>query len=517
MYIIVKTKIMNKVRVRFAPSPTGPLHIGGVRTALYNYLFAKKTGGDFLLRIEDTDQKRYTKGAEDYIIETLKWFGISPDEGPQTGGKFGPYRQSERKEKYAKYAEQLVSEGKAYYAFDTPEDLEKMREEYLEKGVHSVKYNFSTRGEMNNSLNISADELAAKKKAGVPMTIRLKLMKDEVVRFEDIVRGDVKFSTNELDDKIILKTDGMPTYHLANIIDDHLMEISHVIRGEEWLSSTAHHVLMYKFFDWEAPKFAHLPLILKPRGKGKLSKRDGAKFGMPVFPLSWDGGTEDSQYPGFREEGFLPEAVINFLSLLGWNPGNDEELFGIDRMTELFSLDKIVKSGARFDFEKAKWFNQHYIIHTDNEILVELVKPLLEENGVDVDKAYMTQFVKLMKERVVNLKEFYKDGKFFFEAPTVYEEKMIRKRFKLENVPGFKAIVDILKNIKNFEAKEIETKIKNYITDNELNFGEIFPILRLGLTGTMKGPDVFETIALLGRQESAERLEVGIERFRSMV
>jgi len=508
---------MSKVRVRFAPSPTGPLHIGGVRTALYNYLFAKKMGGDFLLRIEDTDQKRYIKGAEDYILETLNWFGITPDEGPSIGGDFGPYRQSERKAMYAKYAEQLVEEGKAYYAFDTAEDLEKMKADYMEKGVHSVKYNHATRGDMNNSLSLSAEALQAKKGANEPMTIRLNVPADEIIKFNDEVRGDVKFSSNELDDKIILKTDGMPTYHLANIIDDHLMEISHVIRGEEWLSSTAHHVLMYRFFDWEAPSFAHLPLILKPRGKGKLSKRDGAKFGMPVFPLKWDGGTEEDQFPGFREEGFLPEAVLNFLSLLGWNPGNDEELFDLERMTELFSLEKIVKSGARFDFDKAKWFNQHYIIHTANETLAELLSPLLKAEGVEADMEYITTFCGLMKERVITMNDFYTDGKFFFEAPTEYEEKMIRKRYKLENESAFLAMKGLIANLGDFTAPNLESAVKTYVTDNELKFGEIFPILRLAISGTMKGPDLFETMALLGKETSVARLEVGLAKFKEMV
>lgn len=508
---------MNKIRVRFAPSPTGPLHIGGVRTALYNYLFAKKNKGDFLLRIEDTDQKRYTKGAEDYIKETLNWFGITPDEGPQLGGNYGPYRQSERKDIYTKYAKQLVNEGKAYYAFDTTEDLEKMRSEYMEKGIHSVKYNYATRNEMNNSLNISLETLNQMQSEGIPMTIRLMVPQDTIIAFEDEVRGKVQFNSNELDDKIILKADGMPTYHLANIIDDHLMKISHVIRGEEWLSSTAHHVLMYQFFDWETPKFAHLPLILKPKGKGKLSKRDGAKFGIPVFPLNWDGGSVDEQFPGFREAGFLPNAMINFLSLLGWNPGNDEEIFDLDKLVSIFSLEKIVKSGARFDFEKAKWFNQHYIINTSNETLAKLVKPIIESKGIKSDIEFITSFCGLMKERVTSINEFYELGSFFFIEPDVYEEKIIRKRYKIENETNFNSIITNVSELEDFNASSLEHTIKTYVTNNEMKFGEVFPILRIAISGTTKGPDLFEMMSLLGKEKSIQRLKKGISSFNEII
>lgn len=499
---------MEKVRVRFAPSPTGPLHIGGVRTALYNYLFAKQHGGDFILRIEDTDQTRYVEGAEDYILEALDWFGLELDEGPQQGGSVGPYRQSERKDMYRTYAEELVQKGHAYYAFDSSEDLAEMRKRYEAEGMHSPKYDRTTRTSMKNSFTLSQDEVNSLKESCPHIVIRLDIPIDETVSFTDIVRGDVSFDSNELDDKVILKADGMPTYHLANIVDDHLMEISHVIRGEEWLSSTAHHVLMYRFFGWNAPAFAHLPLILKPSGKGKLSKRDGAKFGFPVFPLQWDAGEE--VYAGFREDGYLPEAVINFLSLLGWSPGDDQELFSKAELIEKFSLEKIVKSGARFDIDKSRWFNQQYLIQASDEDLAQRLLPLTKAKGLDICEEYLVNVARLMKERVHLIPEIIDQGHFLLNKPLDYDAKNARKKYKPENHAHFLAIHQRLNEIDTWDATTTQEAVKSYITDNELSFGAIMPILRIALCGTMKGPDLFETMALLGKEEVLERLPEGL-------
>lgn len=501
-----------KVRVRFAPSPTGPLHIGGVRTALYNYLFAKKEGGTFILRIEDTDQNRYVEGAEDYIKESLEWLGLVPEEGPGYGGDHGPYRQSERKDLYAQYAHQLVENGNAYYAFDTPEDLKTMRTEQEALGHHSPKYDSRTRSLMRNSLTLTKEETQLLLEKNENVIIRLKIPTDEEVSFEDLVRDKVSFQSNELDDKVILKNDGMPTYHLANIVDDHLMEITHVIRGEEWLSSTAHHVLMYRFFGWEAPKFTHLPLILKPSGKGKLSKRDGAKFGFPVFPLEWNGGEE--VYSGFREDGFDPKALLNFLVLLGWNPGNDEEIMNVDRMTELFSLKKIVKSGARFDVDKAHWFNQQYLQNQSTENLLPKVQEVLKNNGVEKDNGFVLAFIELMKERVTKMGDFYSEGAFFFKAPESYDEKQIKKRYTPELDGQFDKIKDL---ISNSNPKNLADTVKQYLNDNELKMGTYLPLLRIMICGGMKGPDLFETINLLGKEESMTRIDTALNAFKAVV
>lgn len=504
---------MSNVRVRFAPSPTGPLHIGGVRTALYNYLFAKKHNGTFILRIEDTDQTRYVEGAEQYIIDSLNWFGLTPEEGPGFGGDHGPYRQSERKAMYGKYALQLVEQGDAYYCFDTSEELEQMRVDMAAKGVHSAKYNYTTRGDMKNSLTLSESESKALIEKGENVTIRLKIPQDQTIHIKDEVRGDVSFESNELDDKIILKGDGMPTYHLANIIDDHLMEITHVIRGEEWLSSTAHHVLMYQFFDWTPPSFSHLPLILKPTGKGKLSKRDGAKFGFPVFPLEWFDKDEQATYAGFKEDGYLPEAVINFISLLGWNPGNDEEMFSMEELIKIFDPERIVKSGARFDVEKSRWFNQQYIIAKSNTELADMLMPLAEAKGLKVTKDFMIKFAELMKERAILMPDFLEAGGFFFEMPSEIDEKMARKKYKLENRPHFDAIVEAMEGMGQWTSSSLESTIKSYIETNELGFGAIMPILRLGACGTMKGPDLFETMELIGQEEVIKRMKSSLEVF----
>ena len=502
---------MSNTRVRFAPSPTGPLHIGGVRTALYNYLLAKKLGGTFILRIEDTDQNRYVPGAEDYIKEALDWFGINPDEGPGYGGEYGPYRQSERKDIYAQYVQQLVDKGHAYYAFDTEEELTKAREEEKEKGNHSFKYNWEIRGKMRNSTSLPEEETKKLLDEGDNITVRLKIPQNETISFKDIVRGEVSFESNELDDKVIMKGDGMPTYHLANIVDDHLMEISHVIRGEEWLSSTAHHALMYKFLGWSAPQFAHLPLILNPSGGGKLSKRHGAKFGFPVFPLEWNGGEEVFQ--GFREDGFDSAAVVNFLSLLGWNPGNDEEVFSLEEMTKLFSLEKIVKSGAKFDFDKAKWFNQQYIINKDaKDILAILRASSIAKKIENNDDEFMLKLISMMKERVTVYPDFINSGQYLFDLPAEYDLKTLNKKYKPENQTHFDNILALIQSDEKFTAESLSNAIKSYITDNELSFGAIFPILRIVLSGTMKGPDLFAMMELIGKEDVLVRWKEGFDK-----
>jgi len=499
------------VRVRFAPSPTGPLHIGGVRTALYNYLFARKMGGKFLLRLEDTDQTRFVAGAEQYIIDSLLWLGISPDEGVSFGGDLGPYKQSDRREIYKKYADQLLAEGKAYYAFDTSEELEAKRAEDA-----TFKYDSKSRLALNNSLTLSKEEVEIRIKDGDNVALRLLIPSGQSITFYDTIRGEVSFSTDELDDKVIMKGDGLPTYHFANIVDDHLMEITHVIRGEEWLSSTAHHVLMYSYFGWQPPVFAHLPLILKPTGKGKLSKRDGAKFGFPVFPLSWNSDTEDDSFIGFREDGYLPEAVINFLALLGWSPGNDQEVFSLEELVEAFSIDKIVKHGARFDIDKALWFNQKYIINTSNEELARIVRPHLDATGLDVTDAYLAAVCGQMKPRVHKLTEIIRDGQFFFIAPTDFDKETIGKKYKAESSNHFLAVAEKISLIGDATAALIEASIKEYVSDHQLKMGEIFPILRIALSGSVQGPDLMETIAILGTKESANRIIKGVEVFNNL-
>lgn len=506
---------MSNIRVRFAPSPTGPLNIGGIRTALYDYLLAKKDGGTFILRIEDTDQNRFVEGAEDYVINALHWLGIPPDEGPRAGGDYGPYRQSERKEIYHKYVQQLIDSGHAYYAFDTHEELEEMRTRMERQGIQRAKYGASLRMEMRNSLSLPKEEVQALLDDNTSYTVRLKVIPGEVVSFEDEIRDKVSFSTDELDDKILMKTDGMPTYHMANIVDDYLMKISHVIRGEEWLSSTPHHILLYRYLGLEdhIPKFAHLPLLLKPVGKGKLSKRDGAKFGFPVFPMDWN-NPDGEVYDGFKEAGFLPEAIINFLAFLGWNPGTEQEMFSKQGLADAFSLSQVSKGGARFDFDKAKWFNQQYIINMDDQQLAELIADDVQKKGYKVDKDYLVAFCGLMKERVVTLNEFLETASFFFEKPGSYDEKTVRKKFKAENEEHFQNITNEIKSLETYSSENLEQLVKGYIQNNELGFGPILPILRVAVSGTMKGPDLFKTMELIGRDEVVERLTSGIEKFK---
>lgn len=497
-----------KVRVRFAPSPTGPLHIGGVRTALFNYLFAKKHKGDFILRIEDTDQTRYVQGAEQYIIDSLNWCNIPYDEGPGKDGGYGPYRQSDRKELYKKYADILIDKGHAYYAFDTSENLDFHRKDHEEKGKTFI-YNYHNRLKLSNSLSLSTEETNAKLKAGEEFVIRFKTPQDTELHLNDIIRGDIKIDTNTLDDKVLFKSDGMPTYHLANIVDDHLMEITHVIRGEEWLPSLALHQQLYDAFGWEAPKFAHLPLIMKPVGKGKLSKRDGEKMGFPVFPLTWNDSI------GYREEGYFPEAVTNFLALLGWNPGTEQEIFTLEELISAFSLERVNKSGARFDPDKTKWYNQHYMQTHDNTDLANAFMLNLKNKELDLPKDknngdYIKQVVSLIKERATFVKDFWELGSYFFLAPSEYDEKAVKKQWKEDTVAIMTQLLSLLEGTEDFGSENLETQVKQWISENELSFGKVMPPLRLVIVGEMKGPHIFDIMALIGKTDSINRIKTAI-------
>ena len=497
-----------KVRVRFAPSPTGPLHIGGVRTALFNYLFAKQHNGDFLLRIEDTDQNRYVEGAEQYIIEALEWCGIPYDEGPRKNGGFGPYRQSERKQLYKQYADELINRGKAYYAFDTTEKLDDHRKEHEAKGKTFI-YNWHNRLKLTNSLSLSAKETQAKIDAGEEYVIRFLTPQDQKLHLKDIIRGDMEIDTNILDDKVLYKSDGMPTYHLANIVDDHLMQISHVIRGEEWLPSLSLHQLLYDALGWEAPQFAHLPLIMKPIGKGKLSKRDGEKLGFPVFPLSWN----DSQ--GYREAGYFPEAVINFLALLGWNPGTEQEIFSLGELVEQFSLDRVHKSGARFDPDKTKWYNHQYIQKIpDNELADMFRIDLVNKDIPDYAKHddYVEKVVSLIKERANFVSDFWELSDYFFESPTNFDDKAVRKQWKEDTPQIMGDLVEVLEGVKDFSSENVETLVKEWINEKELSFGKVMPPLRLVIVGAMKGPHIFDILGMIGKEESINRIQIALKK-----
>ena len=509
---------MSTYRVRFAPSPTGALHIGGVRTALYNYLLARRHGGQFILRIEDTDQNRYVEGAEEFILESLRWCGIEPDEGPATGGPYGPYRQSERKEIYREYAERLVASGDAYYAFDTPEELEAARDTARAAGDHSFRYDSQTRGKMRNSLSLDPAEVQRLIEAGVPYTVRLLVPEDEEIAFEDAIREVVRFQGSELDDKVILKGDGWPTYHLANVVDDHLMQITHVVRGEEWLSSTAHHVLLYRFLGWEGsmPAFAHLPLILKPSGKGKLSKRDGTRLGIPVFPIDWDAQGASAHAEGFRERGFLPQAMLNFLAFLGWNPGTEQEIFSLDELVEAFDLAQIGKSGARFDFEKALWFNQQYIAALSAADLAEAVMPWLQRAGVQPERSYLEAVCSLMGERMTLLGDLWEQGHFFFQPVHVYDDKNAAKRWSGERYAQLQKLDQALQRLDAFDSAHLKEAIMAFMEAEGLKFGQLFPLLRIALTGSMQGPDVYETMAVLGRESVHRRLQAAMEHFNGL-
>jgi len=497
---------MSDIRVRFAPSPTGPLHMGGVRTALFNYLFAKKHNGKFILRIEDTDQSRYVEGAEDYIMESLAWCGIQFDEGIKEGGDFGPYKQSERKAIYQDYVQQLIDSGNAYYAFDTAEELNAERAK-AEAEKTSFAYNYITRKQLNNSLNLGFAETLKRIEAGDDYVIRFKMPNEPVdVPMKDIIRGEVTYNTANLDDKVLFKSDGLPTYHLANIVDDHLMQISHVIRGEEWLPSMPLHVLLYKALEWKAPEFAHLPLILKPTGKGKLSKRDGDKLGFPVFPIEWNPTTGESA-SGYREEGYYPEAFINMLALLGWNPGTEQELFSMDELIKSFDLVRVNKAGARFDPEKTKWFNHQYLIQKSNETLATEFKPILDEKQIVFDDSKLAHIIGLVKERVQFVSELWEQLDFFFIRPETYNPKLLKKSMKGDALDLLKEIKTLLSEQDDFSSQKLEDIVKSWIESKEIGFGKVMTPLRLALVGEGKGPHLFDILEILGKTESLQRID----------
>lgn len=501
------------VRVRFAPSPTGPLHIGGVRTALYNYLFAKKHQGTFVLRIEDTDQTRYVANAEQYIIDALEWCGIPFDEGPGKNEQFGPYRQSERKELYKKYVDILLETGHAYYAFDTSEQLDAQRKEHESEGKTFI-YNWHNRekGQLVNSLVLSNEEVQQKIDAGEKFVVRFKSPQDEVLTLHDEVRGTIKIDTNVLDDKILFKSDGMPTYHLANIVDDHLMQISHVIRGEEWLPSLALHVLLYRAFGWAAPKFAHLPLILKPVGKGKLSKRDGDKLGFPVFPLEYTNEVTGDISRGYKEDGYFADAFINMLSLLGWNPGTEQEIFSLEELIGAFDLQKVSKSGAKFNPDKTKWFNQQYLQLKEDAYLTALYKPMLNEKGINFDTDYVQKVVSLIKERAVFVHDFWNLSSFFFESPQEYDAKASKKNWKEGTPDIMNELTEVLSSVDLFKSATVETVVKEWITNKEIGFGKVMQPLRLSLVGALKGPHLFDIIEMIGKEETIHRIQNAIDK-----
>ena len=498
-----------QVRVRFAPSPTGPLHIGGVRTALFNYLFARRHGGKIILRIEDTDSNRFVPGAEDYINEAFAWLGIKFDEGVREGGEFGPYRQSERRDIYRKYVKQLLDAGKAYIAFDTPEELEAKRAE-----IKNFQYDAHTRSMMRNSLTMPADEVKRLIDGGEKYVVRFLIEPNHDVKVNDLVRGEVVINSSILDDKVLYKSaDDLPTYHLANIVDDHLMQITHVIRGEEWLPSAPLHVLLYEAFGWAdtMPAFVHLPLLLKPDGKGKLSKRDGDRLGFPVFPLEWKDPKSGEISSGYRESGYLPEAVINFLALLGWNPGNDQEILSIDQLISLFSFEHCSKSGAKFDFEKGKWFNHKYLQDMSDDSLADLYMPILADHGHgDADKAYVARVVALVKGRINFVRDLWEQSRFFFEAPTAYAEKDVRKRWK-EGMPELmEQLIGVLEGISDFTSAPSEEIVLKWITDNGYHMGNVMNAFRLTVVGECKGPHMFDITELLGKEETIRRIRRGI-------
>ena len=498
-----------KVRVRFAPSPTGALHIGGVRTALYNYLFARQHGGELVFRIEDTDSTRFVPGAEEYIIESFKWLGIKFDEGVSFGGNYGPYRQSERRDIYKKYVDQLLNAGKAYIAFDTPEELEAKRSE-----IQNFQYDARTRMQMRNSLTLPKEEVERLIAEGNQYVVRFKIEPGVAVHVDDLIRGDVRIMSDILDDKVLYKSaDQLPTYHLANIVDDHLMEITHVIRGEEWLPSAPLHVLLYQAFGWEdtMPRFAHLPLLLKPEGKGKLSKRDGDRLGFPVFPLEWHDPKTGEVSSGYRESGYFPEAVINFLAFLGWNPGTEREMYSIDELAELFDITKCSKAGARFDYQKGIWFNHEYILAKSAAEIAEIFAPIVAENGVDESMERITKVVEMMKDRVNFVSELWPLCKFFFVAPTEYDEKTRKKRWKEDSAQQLTELMQVLEGIDDFSVEGQEGIVHQWIEQKGYKLGNIMNAWRLTLVGEGKGPGMFDISAFLGKQETLDRMKRAIE------
>ena len=504
-----------EVRVRFAPSPTGPLHMGGVRTALYNYLFARRHGGKMILRIEDTDSQRFVPGAEDYIIESLKWCGIEIDEGVGVGGPHAPYRQSERKEIYLKYAKQLVEAGWAYYAFDTSEELDALRKE-AEAAGQTFAYNYTVREKLPTSLSLSNEEVEERIARGDIWVVRFKMPENEIVEMDDLIRGHVKVNTSTLDDKVLYKSaDQLPTYHLANIVDDHLMEISHVIRGEEWLPSLPLHYLLYKAFGWTdtQPQFAHLPLLLKPTGGGKLSKRDGDKMGFPVFPLFWTSPTGETAR-GYKEDGYFAEAFVNMLALLGWNPGTEQELFSMQELIDAFSLDRVSKAGARFQPDKAKWFNAQYMHTKSNEELAELFQPILKANGVETTDELAGKAAGIMKERASFITDLWDLTSYFFVAPTSYEEKQTKKYWKGENPARLKEVREVLAGIEDFSLENTEAIVGAWIAEKGYGMGQIMNTLRLALVGAGKGPGMYDVTAFIGKQECLKRIDYILENLK---
>jgi glutamyl-tRNA synthetase len=503
----------SNVRVRFAPSPTGPLHIGGVRTALYNYLFAKKNNGTFILRIEDTDQTRYVANAEQYIKDALEWCNIPFDEGPGKNEKFGPYRQSERKNLYREYADTLIKSGWAYYCFDSSEDLDVARKNHETAGKTFI-YNWHNRekGDLVNSLVLSNEEVQKRINSGANYVIRFKTPQDEVLQMEDEIRGNISIDTNTLDDKILFKGDGMPTYHLANIVDDHLMEISHVIRGEEWLPSMPLHILLYRAFGWSSPKFAHLPLILKPVGKGKLSKRDGDKLGFPVFPLEYTNEVTGDVSKGYKEEGYFTDGFINMLAFLGWNPGTEQELFSLEDLIVAFDLSRVSKSGAKFSPDKASWFNQQYMQTKKDAELTDLYSSILAKRGINKDKDFVLKVVSLIKERAIFVKDFWELSDFFFEAPIAFEPKAAKKNWKEDTSELMALLIPTISNIIDFSSENIEKEVKEWITSKEINFGKIMQPLRLCLVGKLAGPHIFDIIGMIGKKETISRIKNAIDK-----
>ena len=505
-----------KVRVRFAPSPTGPLHIGGVRTALYNYLFAKKLGGVNILRIEDTDQGRFVPGAEAYIIESLTWLGIKFDEGDHVGGSYGPYRQSDRKHIYREYVDRLIDGGWAYYAFDKPEELEAKRKQF-EDEKKTFQYDSSNRLNMNNSLVMTPEAVQQLLKEEHPFVVRFKMPEDIEVKVNDLIRGEVTVHSRLLDDKVLYKSDGMPTYHLANIVDDHLMEISHVIRGEEWLPSAPLHVMLYKALGWEdtMPKFAHLPLLLKPDGNGKLSKRDGDRLGFPVFPMRWTDPKTGEVSSGYRESGYFPEALVNILAFLGWNPGTEKEQYTMDELIHDFSIERISKSGAKFDLEKAKWYNHQYLIHKSDEELAAGFDLILKENGIYADLKYVTTICGLMKERVHFVSEFWTQAHFFFAAPDSYDQDVIKKKWKAETPVLLGDLAQFLEGLESFEELALETAVKAWLEEKQIGMGQIMNGWRLVTVGSNAGPAMFQIASIIGKEETISRIHKGIASIKA--
>ena len=497
---------LKEVRVRFAPSPTGPLHMGGVRTALYNYLFAKKHNGKFIIRIEDTDQTRFVDGAQEYILESLKWCGISPDEGPGIGGEFGPYIQSERKSMYREFAERLIDTEKAYYAFDTSEELSQMRDEAKKMGMPNWQYNGVSRMNMRNSLTLPQSEVKKLLEENTPYVIRMKMPRNEDVKFKDVIRGWVVVNTNNLDDKVLFKSDGMPTYHLANIVDDHAMEISHVIRGEEWLPSAPLHVLLYDAFGWEQPEFAHLPLLLKPDGNGKLSKRDGDRLGFPVFPIDWI-TSEGELYSGYREKGYFPGAFINMLAFLGWNPGTTQEIFNIEELIGSFTLERVSKAGAKFDPDKTKWFQQHYLRNKSDKTLASILSDM---SSKDIPQNQLEKICSLMKERATFIQDILQEGQYLIEAPAEYDMKQVSKKWKANTNEIITEWKNVLGRIDSFDSATIESEFKSYLEKNELGFGAVLLPFRILVTGVSAGPGMFDIAAFLGKEEVIKRIEAGL-------